>query len=67
MKEQLEKIRQYALTALDAANTPAELEDLRVKILGKKGTDCCFEDDGHSVPGRTPCYGSGCQQGPCRD
>ena len=37
MKEQLEQIRQSALAALDAADTPAALEDLRVKLLGKKG------------------------------
>ena len=37
MKEQLEKIRQDALTALDAAADPAALEALRVRILGKKG------------------------------
>ena len=37
MKEQLEQIRQQALCDLDAANTPAALEELRVKLLGKKG------------------------------
>ena len=37
MKQQLESIRQKALAALDAATSPAELEDLRVKLLGKKG------------------------------
>ena len=37
MKEQLEKIRASALEALDAAQTPASLEELRVKLLGKKG------------------------------
>ena len=37
MKEQLELIRQNALAALDAAGTPAALEELRVKLLGKKG------------------------------
>ena len=37
MKEQLEIIRQQALASLDAAQTPAELEELRVKVLGKKG------------------------------
>ena len=37
MKEQLEQIRQSALAALDAADTPAALADLRVKLLGKKG------------------------------
>ena len=37
MKEQLELIKQNALTALSAAETPAALEELRVKLLGKKG------------------------------
>ena len=37
MKEQLEQIKTNALTALEAAATPAALEELRVKLLGKKG------------------------------
>ena len=37
MKEQLELIKRNALAALDAAETPAALEELRVKLLGKKG------------------------------
>ncbi len=37
MKEQLESIRAQALAALDDATTPAALEELRVKLLGKKG------------------------------
>ena len=37
MKQQLESIRQAALAALEKAGTPAELEELRVKLLGKKG------------------------------
>ena len=37
MKQQLELIRQQAMVDLDKASTPAELEELRVKILGKKG------------------------------
>ena len=37
MKQQLELIRQQALDSLEAAQTPAELEELRVKWLGKKG------------------------------
>ena len=37
MKEQLELIKSNALAALDAAATPAALEELRVKLLGKKG------------------------------
>lgn len=37
MKEQLEQIKEKALAALNAAETPAALEELRVKLLGKKG------------------------------
>ena len=37
MKAQLEQIKVSSLEALEKAATPAELEELRVKILGKKG------------------------------
>ena len=37
MKVQLEQIKADALAALEAANTPAALEELRVRFLGKKG------------------------------
>ena len=37
MQQQLELIRQQAMVALDEATTPATLEELRVKLLGKKG------------------------------
>ena len=37
MKEQLEQIKRNALTALEQAETPAMLEEMRVKLLGKKG------------------------------
>ena len=37
MKAQLEQIKVNALAALEAAETPAALEELRVKLLGKKG------------------------------
>ena len=37
MKEQLEQIKLNALAALEEAATPAALEELRVKLLGKKG------------------------------
>ena len=37
MKQQLEQIRLNSLQALDEAQTLAALEELRVKILGKKG------------------------------
>ena len=37
MKQQLELIKQEAMAALEAASSPAALEELRVKYLGKKG------------------------------
>ena len=37
MKEQLEQIKQQAISALTSASTPAALEELRVRFLGKKG------------------------------
>ena len=37
MKQQLENIRLQALAALENADSPAALEELRVKFLGKKG------------------------------
>ncbi len=37
MKEQLESIKLQAISDLQAAQTPAALEELRIKLLGKKG------------------------------
>ena len=37
MKAQLEAIKLQAMTDLDNATTPAALEEIRVKLLGKKG------------------------------
>ncbi len=37
MKEQLEQLKLKALAALQAADTPAPLEELRIQYLGKKG------------------------------
>ncbi len=37
MKQQLEQIRIQAIAALNEADSPAALEELRVKLLGKKG------------------------------
>ena len=37
MKEQLEQLKVHALAALQEATTPAALEELRVRYLGKKG------------------------------
>ena len=38
MKEQLERLRSDTLGELDGIKAPKELEDLRVRLLGKKGT-----------------------------
>ena len=37
MKEQLKQLKTEALAALQEAATPAALEELRVRFLGKKG------------------------------
>ena len=37
MKQQLEQIRSQGIAALEAAETPAALEELRISLLGKKG------------------------------
>lgn len=37
MKQQLEQIKQEAIAALNAVTTPAALDELRVRYLGKKG------------------------------
>lgn len=37
MREQLEQIKKNALAALESSATPAELEEQRVRLLGKKG------------------------------
>ena len=37
MKVQLEQIKQQAMDALTSVQTPAQLEELRVRFLGKKG------------------------------
>ena len=37
MKAQLEQIKQQAVASLNSATTPAELEEIRIRFLGKKG------------------------------
>ena len=37
MKERLESIRREAIEAIQAADVPEKLNDVRVKFLGKKG------------------------------
>ncbi len=42
MKDQLAQIKQQAVEALQQAQTPAQLEELRVRFLGKKGELTAF-------------------------
>ena len=37
MKEKLQNIREEALKAIQSADVPEKLNDVRVKFLGKKG------------------------------
>ena len=37
MKEKLQNIKEEALRAIEAADVPEKLNDVRVKFLGKKG------------------------------
>ncbi len=58
MKQQLENIRQQALAALDAAQTPAALEELRVSLLGKKGElTAVLKQMGRLTPEERPVMG----------
>ena len=58
MKQQLENIRVQALAALDAAETPAALEELRVSLLGKKGElTAVLKQMGRLTPEERPIMG----------
>ncbi len=58
MKQQLENIRLRALADLDAARTPAALESLRVKLLGKKGDlTALLKQMGKLTPAERPVMG----------
>lgn len=58
MKQQLEEIRLRALSALDEAATPAALEELRVKLLGKKGElTAMLKQMGRLAPEERPVMG----------
>ena len=50
MKAQLEQIKQQALAALEAAQTPADLDELRIKVLGKKGELNALMEEFKQVP-----------------
>ncbi len=67
MKQQLEDIQGRALAALDAATSPAALEELRVKLLGKGGAYRRPEADGQALPGGAACDGPAGQHRPGRD
>ena len=58
MKEQLAQIKQQAMEALQQAQTPAQLEDLRVRFLGKKGElTAVLKQMGKLSPGERPVMG----------
>ena len=41
MKQQLENIRLSSLEQIEKAATPAEIDEIRVRVLGKKGDEFC--------------------------
>ena len=59
MKEQLAKIKSEAMTAFGAVASPAALDELRVKYLGKKGelTDV-LKQKGRLSPEERPAMGA---------
>ncbi len=58
MKQQLEQIKLQAITALNEADTPAKLEELRVKFLGKKGElTAVLKQMGELTPEERPVMG----------
>lgn len=58
MKQQLEEIRLRALSALEEAATPTALEELRVKLLGKKGElTAVLKQMGRLTPEERPVMG----------
>ena len=57
MKQQLEDIQGRALAALDAATSPAALEELRVKLLGKGELTAVLKQMGKLSPEERPVMG----------
>ncbi len=58
MKQQLEQIRLQAIAALNEADSPAALEELRVKLLGKKGElTAVLKQMGQLTPEERPIMG----------
>ena len=59
MKEQLAKIKSEALAAFDAVASPAALDELRVKYLGKKGElTAVLKQMGRLTPEERPAMGA---------
>ncbi len=50
MKEKMDKLKNEALTSIDSAKTSAELNDIRVKYLGKSGEISALMRDMAGVP-----------------
>ncbi len=58
MKQQLEQIRIQAIAALNEADSPAALEELRVRLLGKKGElTAVLKQMGQLTPEERPIMG----------
>ena len=58
MKQQLQEIKERALSSLEQAGTPAALEELRVKLLGKKGElTAVLKQMGKLTPEERPAMG----------
>ncbi len=57
MKQQLEDIKSRALASLDAAVSPPDLEELRVKFLGKRRAHRPSEANGQALPEERPVMG----------
>ena len=67
MKQQLENIEKMALAALDEAKESAELENLRVRFLGKKGElTALLKKMGSLSPEERPVMGQKANQVRCR-
>ena len=66
MKEQLEKIRQEALGALESVKDAGELDALRVRFLGKKGELTGVLKTMGKLSAEAPRHGSGREQRPRR-
>ena len=63
MREQLKVIREKAASALDSAQARQELEDLRVRFLGKKGELTAILKQMGGLSAEETGYRPACQRG----